>query len=49
MFEGVIEERTPFIKKVTRRDVMALIAEGEGLRVEFKRHFSSPKKKSQRR
>ncbi|MEP7234211.1 MAG: RNA-binding domain-containing protein [Ignavibacteriota bacterium] len=33
-----------FKKKVTRRDVMALIAEGEGLHIEFKRHFSSPEK-----
>lgn len=44
MFEGIIDERTPFIKKVTRKDVMALIAEGEGLRVEFKRHFSTEEK-----
>jgi predicted HTH transcriptional regulator len=44
MFEGAVEEKAVFRKKVTRRDVMALISEGEGLRVEFKRHFSSPEK-----
>ena len=43
MFEALAPEKT-YRKKVTRRDVMALIAEGEGLRVEFKRHFSSPEK-----
>src|ERR1041384_767907 len=44
MFEGLIEEKIAYRKKVTRKDVMALIAEGEGLRIEFKRHFSSPEK-----
>src|ERR1041384_3959823 len=44
MFEGLIEEKIAYRKKVTRKDVMALIAEGEGLRIEFKRKFSSPEK-----
>ena len=44
MFEGIIEEKQAYRKKVTRRDVMALISEGEGLHIEFKRHFSSPEK-----
>ncbi len=44
MFEGVAENKTAYRKKVTRREVMALIREGEGLLVEFKRHFSSPEK-----
>ncbi|MDP4220292.1 MAG: ATP-binding protein [Bacteroidota bacterium] len=43
MFEGLIEEKT-HRRRVNRRDVMALLAEGEGLRIEFKRHFSSPEK-----
>jgi predicted HTH transcriptional regulator len=44
MFEAVTEEKIAYRKKVTRKDVMALISEGEGLRIEFKRHFSSPEK-----
>ena len=44
MFEELIIDKPAYRKKVTRRDVMALISEGEGLRIEFKRHFSSPEK-----
>jgi predicted HTH transcriptional regulator len=44
MFEELTIEKPAYRKKVTRRDVMGLIAEGEGLRIEFKRHFSSPEK-----
>ena len=43
MFEEVIPYHT-HRKKITRRDVMDLLAKGEGLQVEFKRHFSSPEK-----
>src|SRR5947208_2179866 len=44
MFEGLKEERVASEKRVSRKEAMALIAEGEGLRIEFKRHFSSPEK-----
>ena len=44
MFEGLAEEKIISGRRVSRKDAMALIAEGEGLRIEFKRHFSSPEK-----
>jgi predicted HTH transcriptional regulator len=44
MYEGITLDRSVPGKRVTRKDAMALIAEGEGLRVEFKRHFSTPEK-----
>ena len=44
MFDELTVEKPAYRKKVTRRDVMALISDGEGLRIEFKRHFSSPEK-----
>jgi predicted HTH transcriptional regulator len=44
MFEGLAEEKIISGKRVSRKDAMALIAEGEGLRIEFKRHFSTPEK-----
>ncbi|MEI8133532.1 MAG: ATP-binding protein [bacterium] len=44
MYEGFLDEKLTSGKRVTRKDAIALIAEGEGLKVEFKRHFSSPEK-----
>ena len=44
MFEGLATDKSAYRKKVTRKDILALIAAGEGLQVEFKRHFSSPEK-----
>jgi predicted HTH transcriptional regulator len=44
MFEGLAEEKIISGSRVSRKDAMALIAQGEGLRIEFKRHFSSPEK-----
>jgi predicted HTH transcriptional regulator len=44
MFEGLANEKIAPGRRVTRKEAMALIAEGEGLRIEFKRHFSTPEK-----
>ena len=44
MFDELTTERTYNGRKLTRKDVVFMINDGEGLRVEFKRHFSSPEK-----
>ena len=45
MFDLAVESNVPsYERRVSRRELFNFIADGEGPRIEFKRHFTSPEK-----